>query len=506
MKFLKILSLLLALLLLTSVFASCSGLFPFVTDTEQSYDTQEQTESESGSDSESGSKTDPTTDKDEKRYLNGISIDEYTIVYSAKDEDYGMRAAKYIQDQIKSRTGIKIELQKDSADSCDHEIVVGETSRPISESLNAPTPGLQFAIYANDDHIAMEGDYFIIAAAAYFFIETYVNDESLDANVPKEISVHEPIVKEAKNFILLIGDGMGFNQTLLFEVYDAETEGSKAYSDGEDIFYGYMLPYKGSAITTSLSGTTDSAAGGTALATGYKTYNSRVGKDKNNNDIQSLTELAGSMGMATAVMSTDDPDGATPASFSSHAESRKDSQTIKDSQDALKLKYDTIIDCGNSSYNKLGTFSLENRINKTLDKLSDNEKGFFIMYEEAHIDKHSHSSDMDKTFNAVVRFNQAIGIFMEYAFYNPDTFVLITADHETGGLKIDENGDFAYTSPENSEGSRNHTGANVPVFAYGIGAEVFNNATVENVEIPQHIARLMGVDEFGGPIHTYDYF
>ena len=99
---------------------------------------------------------------------------------------------------------------------------------------------------------------------------------------------------------------------------------------------------------------------------------------------------------------------------------------------------------------------------------------------------------MQLTFNTVVQFNQAIGLFMEFAFYNPDTFVLITADHETGGLTKTSSGDFKYTSG-------NHTGANVPVFAYGYNANVFNNKTMENVQIPITIAAMMGQDDFGSP-------
>ena len=85
-------------------------------------------------------------------------------------------------------------------------------------------------------------------------------------------------------------------------------------------------------------------------------------------------------------------------------------------------------------------------------------------------------------------------------------FRSITADHETGGLRIDDSGKFSYTSAQNSSGSRNHTGAAVPVFAYGLGAEMFNDTTVENVQIPKQIAKLWGIDEFGGPIYSYDYF
>ena len=487
MSKLRIFSLLMAFIILLSILTSCTGAV-VTPDTEAT-----ETAAESAEDQV-------------PKYINSILINDFTIVYSRKDLDYSRRAANYIKEQIKSYTGAELEVSLDTDGPYEHEIVVGETSREISKALNADTKNLEFAIYADESHVALEGDYFVIAAAAYFFIETYITDEAADTQIPKEISIHEPIVKEAKNFIMLIGDGMGVNQTRLFEAYDVVAEGDKAYSDGEDIFYGYMLPYQGLSNTASLSGTTDSAAGGTALATGYKTFNSRVGRDKDYNDIQSLTELAGSMGKAAAVLSTDSVDGATPASFSAHANDRSDSDVIKASQSELKAKYNTIIECGNTKYNEFGVLSLEKRMTDALNTLSANENGFFLMYEEAHIDKHCHNSDMDSTFDALVRFNQIIGVCMEYAFYNPDTFVLITADHETGGLRIDDSGKFSYTSAQNSSGSRNHTGAAVPVFAYGLGAEMFNDTTVENVQIPKQIAKLWGIDEFGGPIYSYDYF
>ena len=123
--------------------------------------------------------------------------------------------------------------------------------------------------------------------------------------------------------------------------------------------------------------------------------------------------------------------------------------------------------------------------------MDENEKGFFLMYEEAYIDKHCHNNDADNTFLTLMRFNQAIGRFMEYAFYNPDTMVIITADHETGGLAIND-GVCTYSSED-------HTSADVKIFAYGVGTEVFDGVTVENTQIAKTIAAFMGADSFGDP-------
>lgn len=420
-------------------------------------------------------------------YINEVNLKSYSIVYSDEDYDYSKRAAEYIQEEILKRTALTLPLVEDSEEpKTNYEIVVGNTNRDISKKLDADTEGFEFAIMADGKHIALEADYFIIAAAAYFFIETYVPCDDYDATVPQGVSIHQPIVKEAKNFILLIGDGMGEFQTRTFEYLENDID----YSDGEDVFYGYYFPNRGYSKTSSLSGVTDSAAGGTALSTGYKTMNNFVGRDKDLNDLKLITELARDLGMSAGVMSTEVRTGATPASFSAHADTRHSSAGIILTQEEAVEKYGILIDCNYDYYSPGGIATLEESINDMLTALDKNDKGFFLMYEEAHTDKHSHNNELDKAFKAMVRFNQAIGVFMEYAFYNPDTFVLITADHETGNLFPNEQGELEYHSTD-------HTGRNVPIFAYGDGSELFNGQTIENIQIPQTIASFMGVYNFG---------
>ena len=417
--------------------------------------------------------------------LNGVHISKYSIVYSDA-LDYNERAANYIQEEIKERTSVEIPVIRDSSDKAtEYEIVVGETTREISARLDAETEDMQFAILAEEKQIALEGDYFVIAAAAYFFVDTYIPADKFDSTFPETVSIHGPIVKEAKNYIFLIGDGMGVNQTKLFDALGPVSEYSH-YNDGEDLFYGYMFPAQGFAQTYSLTGVTDSAAAGTALATGYKTRNAYVSM-MNSRKLQSLTELAGSLGMSTAVMSTDSQTGATPAAFSAHVRDRTLYDEITASQATLVAAYGTTLYCGTNAFM---TTKIERDVVNILDDLDDNEKGFFLMYEEGYIDKHCHSNDMDATYSAVIRFNQLIATFMEYAFYNPETFVIITADHETGGLTDDGAGGFKYTS-------ENHSGADVPVFAYGYKSELFDGKTINNVQIPKTIASFWGVSSFG---------
>ena len=417
--------------------------------------------------------------------LNDVTLDQYAIVYSDSDTDYALRAAEYIRDQIKAKTGINVPIQEDSEVTAEYIISVGDTEAAISTRLDAQTEGNAFALLSDEKQIALEGDYFYIAAAAYYFVENYI---AAAGELPKEATICSPITEAPKNYILLIGDGMGFNHTKLYEAPPTEV----AYSDGENLFYGYLLPAQGAARTDSLSGLTDSAAAGTALATGYKTHNGHLGILTDGTTLTSLTEQANKLGMATAIMSTDAKTGATPSAFLVHVPDRDDSNAILDQHGAITAA-GTIINCNFDTYEPtLVKKRVEGEVTKTLDTLSQDPDGFFLMYEEAHIDKKSYNHELDRTFLAVARFNQVIGLVMEYAFYHPDTFLLITADHETGDLRPDENGAMAFHIQE-------HTNQDVPVFAYGQGSELFNGVTVENTQIPKTIAKMWGIEDFGDP-------
>ena len=429
--------------------------------------------------------------------INGVSLSEYAIVYSDEDTDYAKRAAEYIQAQILEITGLELPIQEDSAVTAAYEIVVGDTERDISSKLDADTDRDSFALMSAGKQVAIEGDYFLIAAAAYYFVHTYITGTEFNAKIPTEATICHPITEAPNNYILMIGDGMGPNHTKLFDVPPISlSKANKGFSDGENLFYGYLLPNQGFSRTNSLTGVTDSAAGGTALSTGYKTVNYYVGQDGNHTPVKSLTELANEKGMSTAVMSTEVQTGATPSAFSAHADDRKDKDAILASQKIIE-DAGTIIRCDFDIYeNELVPTKVEGAVTETLAQLEQNPNGFFMMYEEAHIDKHSHNNDLNFTFLAVVRFNQVIGTVMEYAFYNPDTFVLITADHETGKLLPGAGDKMAFNHD-------NHTDTDVPIFAFGQGSELFNGQTVENVQIPKTIAKLWGEDDFGDPTNGF---
>ncbi len=399
-------------------------------------------------------------------------------------------AADYINDEIEKLTGTRLTVITDATEDTGSEIVIGSTSRVIAKEYNnSELTGMKFGISANEEDVLLSGKDFLIAGAAYYFVNTLIaGNEAAEIDIPDEGIVEEPTPETPKNFIYFIGDGMGQNHPKLLGSNLPLVENE--YILMQHTFAGYRFPNQGLAKTRSADNeVTDSAAGGTALATGYKTNNHYVGLAPDGKTVlTNLSELAHGLGYKTAVLSTDTQTGATPSAFSAHVLDRGMAEDIKTMQDQMLA--DGTIDilrCGFGDNYFLTT------IENTLSSLTaDNEKGFFMMYEEAHIDKNSHQSMRNETYWAMARGNMAIIKFMEFAMYHPDTMMIITADHETGGLT--KMGTYQFTS------GGKHTGADVPVIGYGLGTEIFNGATVDNTAIPKVIAKMLGFTEpFGDP-------
>lgn len=295
---------------------------------------------------------------------------------------------------------------------------------------------------------------------------------------------------EKLNVILMIGDGMGFNHIKAAESRYGELFMTSAQTKGEvTTFSRYLF------------GATDSAAAATALATGVKTDNGNVGqylgKEK-----QSMTELAVSLGMSTAILATEGVDGATPAGFSAHTNSRNDIDGILDDQLASNIdvfigsnieRYSSLSEkiekAGYSFFDSMSTLdmtkdkvfasfeeipledqgdakpTLADLAIKTLDKISVNEKGFFMMIEESHIDKCSHNNDLDGAIMHVKAYDNTIKAVVEYAQKIGNTIVIVTADHETGGLQY--NGEKDSELNNSMYTLTSHSTANVPYFVFG---------------------------------------
>ena len=327
-----------------------------------------------------------------------------------------------------------------------------------------------------------------------------------------------------KNVILMIGDGMGFNTI-------EATKAQKGVSMAME-----TMPVKAqSQIFSFLIPATDSAAGGTALATGCRVWINSVGLFPFDpftiNDFNvpiNLCELAKRDGMAAGVVTTDKTSGATPSSFSAHVLSRTMEKDI--SKDQLSSDLDLIWGGASASVNKenaaengftyistetemdalkagsrsFGQFSYSDLYNyrddndtpriaemteKAIELLSADEDGFFLMVEGACIDKFSHNNEFEGATMSTVEFDKAVKAALDFAEEDGETLVIVTADHETGGIKQNKKtGEFYYTSGE-------HTNVDVPVFVSAEDAGFKTGDKVKNREIPVQIARVLGFEK-----------
>lgn len=329
-----------------------------------------------------------------------------------------------------------------------------------------------------------------------------------------------------ENVIFLIGDGMGYNHL----------EKTKLERNVKLTLDTFMI--QGSSRTRSLTNdVTDSAAGGTALSCGIRTYNSGVGVyilDPLDVFIHpiNITELCRDNKMLTGVITTDETSGATPASFSAHATERYKSEDITEDQfksdinliwgtengvatkemaDEYGYNYVTTysemmaLEDGSKSFaqftNDLWTLNQSDENNPTLsqmtekaiDLLDNGENGFFLMVEGAHIDKHSHNNESENMTESMAEFDKAINIALEFAKKDGNTLVVVTADHETGAITLNDKGEYEFTSDDHSE-------ADVPLRVYGSEKLIKNGETVNNYEIPIRIAYILGFTEEDFPV------
>ena len=324
-----------------------------------------------------------------------------------------------------------------------------------------------------------------------------------------------------KNVIFLIGDGMGFNHL------------EKAKQERSISLVMDTFEERGESRTRSHSNeVTDSAAGGTALSTGERTFNGGIGVYFSDSNAvfsypKNITELCRERGMMTGVITSDETSGATPASFSAHESDRGNTEEITEDQlnsginliwgasnglvtehDAkvkgyqLITTYDEMMALpeGSSSFgaftNDLWTLeqsdestpTLEQMTKKAIDLLDDTDEGFFLMVEGAHIDKHSHSNLDNNMTESVEAFDNAIQYALEYAKNDGETLVIVTADHETGAIVLNADGTYSFTS-----GS--HSAANVPVLVYGSDKLLRGEEAINNYEIPIRVAYTLGFTE-----------
>ena len=343
--------------------------------------------------------------------------------------------------------------------------------------------------------------------------------------------------KPAKYIFVMIGDGMGLCHVSMLQVEGkyAPTAFDRAHN------IALLKTYSANNRVT------DSAAAGTALATGFKTDNGTLGQLPDGTPVESIMAKAQKKGYATGLVVTCYLQHATPAAFYAHVKGRGDSDQIsrdfmqsgvdvafgggkelfeeayEDSDenyaDLLKEKgYEVIYDQadmeGIHSGRVVGLFAEENlpelkdgrgdylarATDKALEILTatvkaDKKDGFIIMVEGSQIDYRSHANDVEGILAEMRDFEKAVKVAMDYADAHEDTLVVICADHETSGMTIPSN-KTDFTLPESGINydfsTTGHTGVMVPVYLYGACAERINGI-MENTELSQKLQQLIGV-------------
>ena len=331
-------------------------------------------------------------------------------------------------------------------------------------------------------------------------------------------------VKPVRNVILMIGDGMG-----LSHVYAAMSVSELPLNIERCTVTGLQKNYSSDNYVT------DSGASGTAIATGTKTNNGAIGVDAKGNRVRSILEIAEANNRSTGLISTSSLTHATPASFIAHQSSRASYENI--AMDFIKTDVDVLIGGGydhfakradklnlldtlkarnydvvnsmdqvlRSSSDKLAgltapehnPYRLKGRGNmlpastgKAIEILSRNPDGFFLMVEGSQIDWAGHANAADTLIDETLDFDQAVGVALDFAENDGHTLVIVTADHETGGVTL-LNGDLKNNTVELHFSTTNHTGIMIPVYAYGPGAEKFSGI-YENTDIFKKILNAFG--------------
>lgn len=318
--------------------------------------------------------------------------------------------------------------------------------------------------------------------------------------------------QEVKNIIYLIGDGMGLASASMMQLENNYEATIFDHADNIALQKTYSLDNR----------VTDSAAAGTALATGAKTNNTMLGILPDGTTPQTLMELASEHGKATGLVVTTYIQHATPAAFYAHVRSRHEYATI--SEQLLHSNIDIAIGGGMAFFDErydgreralkaisesgyalhhnldddtdddkslfiLAEKEIEHREGylakataKALEHLEGDDDGFVLMVEGSIIDGAGHGNDAEGQQREMLDFMEAIEVAVEYADNNPGTLVVVTADHETGGLSlISSNADFNLSEQgiEYRWTTDGHSGIMVPIYLYGTGAELINGI-VEN--------------------------
>jgi alkaline phosphatase len=321
-----------------------------------------------------------------------------------------------------------------------------------------------------------------------------------------------------KNVILLIADGTGLPQ--LYAGYTANKGNFNIFK---------MLNTGMSKTSSEDDYITDSAAGATAYASGKKTKNRFIGVDKTGVALPLIPLYVQKKRMSSGLITSGEITGATPASFYAHRVDRDSSYGIL--QDLVTSPVDVLMGAGvkemdasltarlkengvtlvtavenitSSSSAKLLVVDstanlsilngrgnwLQKAFEGTVHTLSRNKNGFFMMAEGAQVDNGGHNNNLPYVVTEAMDFDRMVGKALEFADKNGETLVIVTADHETGGLTL-LNGDISKGSVSGQFSTNDHTGIPVPVFAYGPQSQLFRGV-YENTEVFTKILKALG--------------
>ncbi|WP_282167699.1 alkaline phosphatase [Shewanella japonica] len=301
-------------------------------------------------------------------------------------------------------------------------------------------------------------------------------------NIPNKKAKQTSGPAKPKNMIIMIGDGMGPAYTTAYRYFKDNPETQEI----EQTVFDRLLVGMSSTYPAPVSGyVTDSAASATALATGFKTYNGAIAVDENKRPLTTIMEMAKKQGLSTGVAVSSQVNHATPAAFLAHNEHRRNYVEI--AEDYLNSDADVILGGGQKYFSEallkqftdkgyqhitefaqldsitepkvLGLFAdvqlpwviddkqghkLSTLTQKALDLLSQNEQGFVLMVEGSLIDWAGHSNDIATAMGEMDEFANAIEVVEQFVRERQDTLMVVTADHNTGGLSIGANNEYAW--------------------------------------------------------------
>lgn len=338
------------------------------------------------------------------------------------------------------------------------------------------------------------------------------------------------------NIILLIGDGMGLTQ-----ISAAMYSNNNRLALAKFPVIGFHKSHAANELIT------DSAAGGTAIACGIKTNNGNIGTDENGIPTLSILEELDSMNFSTGMIVTSTIVHATPAAFAAHRARREMYEEI--ALDYLNANVDLLIGGGrqyfqnremddrdlinefeNKGYVVMDQlYTTMNKIKWPLDKnllyfTADKQpltvsggrdylsfavrqgvqyleqksnKGFFLLVEGSQIDWMNHANDGRGVVMETLDFDRAIWEAIQYANKKGNTLVLVTADHESGGMSIEA--DSRMNKLKYGFTTNGHTAAMIPVFAYGPGSSLFRGI-YENTSIYHKMRAVLGLKERFNPL------